>query len=131
MDYEVFLLSRTREEWDKTRDNEYAVAAGLQHTGRIITACAVIMIAAFAGFTAGRFVGLQMFGLGLSAAIFFDATIVRTVLVPAVMRLLGKWNWWLPENVARAMRVKPTPPPLPDPGAAEQLERERAAAERG
>jgi RND superfamily putative drug exporter len=131
MDYEVFLLSRMREEWDKTRDNEYAVAAGLEHTGRIITACAIIMIAAFAGFTAGRFVGLQMFGLGLSAAIFLDATIVRTLLVPSVMRLLGKWNWWLPENVARIMRVKPTPPPPPEPGAAERRERERAAAERG
>jgi putative drug exporter of the RND superfamily len=126
MDYEVFLLSRMREEWDKTHDNEHAVAAGLQHTGRIITAAAIVMIAAFAGFTAGRFVGLQMFGLGLSAAIFFDATIVRTVLVPAVMRLLGKWNWWLPENVARVMRVKPTPPPEPE-GAG----REAGAAERG
>src|SRR3954453_16176915 len=93
MDYEVFLLSRMREEWDETGDNERAVTGGLQHTGRIITACAIIMIAAFAGFTAGRFVGLQMFGLGLSAAILFDATIVRTVLVPAVMRLMGNWNW--------------------------------------
>jgi uncharacterized membrane protein YdfJ with MMPL/SSD domain len=111
MDYEVFLLSRMREEWDRSHDNEHAVASGLQHTGRIITAAAIIMIAAFAGFTAGRFVGLQMFGLGLSAAIFFDATIVRTILVPAVMRLLGKWNWWLPERVARVMRVKATPSP--------------------
>jgi RND superfamily putative drug exporter len=119
MDYEVFLLSRMREEWDRSHDNEHAVASGLQHTGRIITACAIIMIAAFAGFTAGRFVGLQMFGLGLSAAIFLDATIVRTILVPSVMRLLGKWNWWLPERVAHLMRVKPTPPPpserLPPP----------------
>src|SRR3954470_23615258 len=121
MDYEVFLLSRMREDWDETHDNEHAVAAGLQHTGRIITAAAIIMIAAFAGFTAGRFVGLQEFGLGLSAAIFFDATIVRTVLVPAVMRLLGRWNWWLPDRVARVMRVKSTPPPpserLPAPAA--------------
>jgi RND superfamily putative drug exporter len=131
MDYEVFLLSRMREEWDKTHDNEYAVAAGLEHTGRIITAAAIIMIAAFAGFTAGRFVGLQMFGLGLSAAIFLDATIVRTVLVPAVMRLLGKWNWWLPDNVARVMRVKPTPPPLPDLDADAAERRESAAAGRG
>ena len=126
MDYEVFLLSRMREEWDKTRDNEYAVASGLEHTGRIITACAIIMIAAFAGFTAGRFVGLQMFGLGLSAAIFFDATIVRMVLVPAVMRLLGKWNWWLPENVARVMRVKPTPPPESEHAGGPAAERGQA-----
>ncbi|HEX4720146.1 MAG TPA: MMPL family transporter [Thermoleophilaceae bacterium] len=119
MDYEVFLLSRMREEWDRSHDNEHAVASGLQHTGRIITAAAIIMIAAFAGFTAGRFVGLQMFGLGLSAAIFLDATIVRTILVPAVMRLLGKWNWWLPERVARFMRVRPTAPPPPSESARE------------
>jgi hypothetical protein len=92
---------------------------GLEHTGRIITAAAIIMIAAFAGFTAGRFVGLQMFGLGLSAAIFLDATVVRTLLVPAVMRLLGLWNWWLPESVARIMRVKPTPTLPPEPVAAD------------
>jgi RND superfamily putative drug exporter len=126
MDYEVFLLSRMREEWDRTHDNEHAVAAGLEHTGRIITAAAIIMIAAFAGFTAGRFVGLQMFGLGLSAAIFLDATVVRTLLVPAVMRLLGAWNWWLPESVARIMRVKPAPTlPEPLPEDARVMERER------
>jgi RND superfamily putative drug exporter len=110
MDYEVFLLSRMREEWDKTHDNVRAVAGGLQHTGRIITAAAIIMIAAFAGFTAGRFVGLQMFGLGLSAAILFDATIVRTLLVPAAMRLLGTWNWYLPPRLARLMRVRADAP---------------------
>ena len=82
MDYEVFLLTRMREEWDATHDNEHAVAYGLEHTGRIITAAAIIMIAAFAGFTAGRFVGLQEFGIGLSAAILLDATIVRALLVP-------------------------------------------------
>jgi uncharacterized membrane protein YdfJ with MMPL/SSD domain len=81
------------------------VASGLQHTGRIITACAIIMIAAFSGFAAGRFVGLQMFGLGLSAAIFLDATIVRMLLVPSVMRLLGTWNWYLPERVGRLLRL--------------------------
>ena len=127
MDYEVFLLSRMREEWDKTHDNEYAVASGLQHTGRIITACAIIMIAAFAGFTAGSFVGLQMFGLGLSAAIFLDATIVRMVLVPSVMRLLGKWNWYLPEGLANVMRVKPTPPTPSEAGERS----DRTAPERG
>jgi RND superfamily putative drug exporter len=115
MDYEVFLLSRMREEWDRFRDNEKAVALGLEHTGRIITAAALIMIAAFAGFTAGSFVGLQMFGLGLSVAILLDATIVRAILVPAVMTLMGKWNWYLPPAVARVMRVRepeaaPAPP---------------------
>jgi RND superfamily putative drug exporter len=111
MDYEVFLLSRTREEWDRTHDNERAVAYGLEHTGRIITAAAVIMIAAFSGFMTGRFVGLQEFGVGLSAAILLDATIVRALLVPAAMKLLGRWNWYLPERVRRAMRLPAVPAP--------------------
>jgi len=107
MDYEVFLLSRIREEWDRRHDNEAAVAYGLEHTGRIITAAAIIMIAAFAGFSAGSFVGLQEFGIGLSAAIFLDATVVRAILVPATMKLLGRWNWYLPEPVRRALRLRP------------------------
>jgi uncharacterized membrane protein YdfJ with MMPL/SSD domain len=107
MDYEVFLLSRMREEWDRTHDNEHAIAYGLEHTGRIITAAAIIMIAAFSGFTAGRFVGLQEFGIGLSAAILLDATVVRALMVPAAMKLLGHWNWYLPEGVRRAMRLSP------------------------
>jgi RND superfamily putative drug exporter len=107
MDYEVFLLSRMREEWDLTHDNEHSVAYGLEHTGRIITAAAIIMIAAFSGFTAGRFVGLQEFGIGLSAAILLDATIVRALLVPATMKLLGRWNWYLPDGVRRALRLAP------------------------
>jgi len=110
MDYEVFLLSRMREEWDKARDNEHAVAYGLEHTGRIITAAAIIMIAAFSGFTFGSFVGLQEFGLGLSAAILLDATIVRAVLVPAVMKLMGNWTWYLPARLRRVLRVPPTQP---------------------
>jgi uncharacterized membrane protein YdfJ with MMPL/SSD domain len=114
MDYEVFLLSRTREEWDRHHQNERAVAFGLEHTGRIITAAAIIMIAAFSGFMAGSFVGLQEFGLGLAAAIFLDATIVRALLVPAAMKLLGRWNWYLPERIRRAMRLRaPAPEPQP------------------
>jgi RND superfamily putative drug exporter len=109
MDYEVFLLSRMREEWDKRHDNEHAVAYGLEHTGRIITAAAIIMIAAFSGFTFGSFVGLQEFGLGLSAAILLDATVVRAILVPAVMKLLGDWNWYLPARLRRVLRVPPAP----------------------
>jgi putative drug exporter of the RND superfamily len=105
MDYEVFLLSRMREEWDKHHRNEAAVAYGLEHTGRIITAAAIIMVAAFSGFTFGSFVGLQEFGVGLSAAILLDATVVRAILVPAVMKLLGDWNWYLPERVRRALRL--------------------------
>ena len=116
MDYEVFLLSRMREEWDRSHDNERAVVYGLERTGRIITAAAVIMIAAFSGFMAGRFVGLQEFGLGLAAAIFLDATIVRALLVPAAMKLLGRWNWYLPERLRRAMRLRaPNPTVAPSP----------------
>ena len=111
MDYEVFLLSRIREEWDLRHDNEHAIAFGLEHTGRIITAAAIIMIAAFSGFLAGSFVGLQEFGLGLCAAILLDATIVRAILVPATMKLLGQWNWYLPERVRRALRLRPSGAP--------------------
>jgi RND superfamily putative drug exporter len=113
MDYEVFLLSRIREEWELRHDNEHAIAFGLEHTGRIITAAAIIMIAAFAGFLFGSFVGLQEFGLGLSVAILLDATIVRTILVPATMKLLGDWNWYLPDPVRRALRLRPVSPPAP------------------
>ena len=116
MDYEVFLLSRMREEWDRSHDNERAVALGLERTGRIITAAAVIMIAAFSGFIAGSFIWSQEFGVGLSAAILLDATIVRAMLVPAAMKLLGDWNWYLPERLRRALRLKPSGPA---PAAAE------------
>ncbi len=116
MDYEVFLLSRMREEWDKTHDNDHSVAYGLEHTGRIITAAAIIMIAAFAGFTAGSFVGLQEFGVGLSVAVLLDATIVRALLVPALMKILGDWNWYLPDRVRRTLRIPP-PRPITEAGS--------------
>jgi putative drug exporter of the RND superfamily len=109
MDYEVFLVSRMREEWDATHDNEHAVAAGLAKTGQIVTAAGLVMFAAFFGFVAGSIVGLQQFGFGLAVAILIDVTIVRALLVPSVMALMGHWNWWLPQPLARALRVKPSP----------------------
>jgi uncharacterized membrane protein YdfJ with MMPL/SSD domain len=109
MDYEVFLVSRMREFWDEGLSNTEAVAQGLERTGRIVTAAAIVMVAAFAGFTAGSIVGLQEFGLGLAVAIFLDATLIRAILVPALMRLFGRWNWWLPERAARILRVGPSP----------------------
>jgi RND superfamily putative drug exporter len=115
MDYEVFLVTRMREAWDETHDNGRSVALGLERTGRIVTAAAIVMVAAFSGFVAGRVVGLQEFGLGLAVAIFVDATIVRALLVPSLMALFGRWNWWLPAKVARVMRVPPSP--LEGPGA--------------
>lgn len=109
MDYEVFLVSRMRESWDHVQDNERAVAHGLERTGRIVTAAAIIMVAAFSGFIAGSIVGLQQFGIGLAVAIFIDATIVRAILVPSLMSYFGRWNWWLPERIARIVRVEPSP----------------------
>jgi putative drug exporter of the RND superfamily len=97
MDYEIFLLTRMREEWDRHHDNERAVAFGLERTGRIVTAAAVIMIAAFSGLMTGNFVGLQEFGFGLAIAIFLDALVIRCVMLPAVLELLGEWTWKLPK----------------------------------
>jgi uncharacterized membrane protein YdfJ with MMPL/SSD domain len=96
MDYHVFLLTRIREEYDKTHDNSEAVAYGLRTTAGIITGAALIMVAVFIGFAAGRLGPLQQMGFGLAVAVFMDATIVRTLLVPATMRLLGDRNWYLP-----------------------------------
>ena len=96
MDYQVFLLSRIREEYDKTSDNSEAVAYGLRTTGGIITGAAVIMVAVFAAFASGRIAALQEMGFGLAVAVFLDATIVRSILVPSAMKLLGDRNWYLP-----------------------------------
>jgi RND superfamily putative drug exporter len=109
MDYEVFLVSRMREEWDRTGENETAVATGLAKTGRLVTAAGIVMFAAFMGFLAGSEVGLQQFGFGLAAAIIIDVTLIRALLVPSIMKLAGRWNWWLPDWAARIARVKPSP----------------------
>jgi uncharacterized membrane protein YdfJ with MMPL/SSD domain len=102
MDYEVFLVTRMREAWDETHDNGRAVAHGLERTGRLVTAAALIMVAAFSGLAAGRVAGLQEFGVGLALAILIDATLVRMILVPALMAIFGRWNWWLPEGGSRS-----------------------------
>jgi putative drug exporter of the RND superfamily len=96
MDYHVFLLTRIREHYDQTGDNTAAVAHGLRSTAGIITGAALIMVAVFAGFASGQLTEMQQMGFGLGLAVLIDATIVRTVLVPASMRLLGTWNWYLP-----------------------------------
>ncbi len=97
MDYHVFLLTRIREEYDKTGDNTEAVAYGLRTTAGIITGAALIMVAVFTAFASGRLGPFQQMGFGLAVAVFMDATIVRTILVPASMRLLGDLNWYLPD----------------------------------
>jgi RND superfamily putative drug exporter len=96
MDYHVFLISRIREEYDKTQDNTEAVAYGLRTTGGIITGAAIIMVAVFSGFAAGRLSGLEQMGFGLAIAVLIDATIIRSILVPSTMKLLGDRNWYLP-----------------------------------
>jgi RND superfamily putative drug exporter len=103
MDYEVFLISRIREEYLKDNDTRRAVADGLAKTARVITAAAAIMVVVFLAFVASPEVFLKLFGIGLAAAIFLDATLVRMVLVPAVMQLLGARNWWIPEWLERVL----------------------------
>ena len=119
MDYELFLLSRIREEYDRTHDNALAVADGLAATARVITAAALIMVTVFLSFVTGSEPTLKLFGLGLAAAIFIDATLVRMVLVPATMELLGDRNWWFPRWLDRLiprLHVESTPeaPAPPD-----------------
>ena len=104
MDYEVFLISRIREEYLKDGDTRRAVADGLAKTARVITAAAAIMVVVFLAFLAAPDVFLKLFGIGLASAIFLDATVVRMVLVPAVMQLLGDRNWWIPDWLERACR---------------------------
>lgn len=101
MDYEVFLLSRIREEWDRTHDNTESVAVGLQRSGRIITMAALLLAVVIGGFATSGIVFLKMIGIGMLVAVLIDATIVRALLVPATMRLLGDFNWWAPAPLRR------------------------------
>ncbi|WP_088281658.1 MMPL family transporter [Kineosporia sp. A_224] len=101
MDYEVFLLSRIREEWDATGDNTAAVAAGLQRTGRIITSAALLLVVVIAAFSTSGITFIKLIGVGMAVAIVVDATVVRALLVPATMRLLGRANWWAPAPMVR------------------------------
>jgi uncharacterized membrane protein YdfJ with MMPL/SSD domain len=114
MDYEVFLLSRIREEYDQTGDNALAVGRGLAATARVITAAAAIMVVVFLSFVLTPDVSVKQIGLGLAAAVLVDATVVRLVLVPAVMELLGKANWWLPGWLARLLPAGPGSGPAPE-----------------
>jgi RND superfamily putative drug exporter len=127
MDYEVFLLSRIREEWltsgRTAADNTRAVALGLGHTGRIVTAAAVLMAIVFAAISRGHVAFIALFGTGLTLAVLMDATIVRGTLVPAFMRLAGRWNWWAPKPLARLherfglSEESHLAPPAPEPVA--------------
>jgi RND superfamily putative drug exporter len=109
MDYEVFFVTRMRESWDAWGDNTRAVTDGLTYTGRVVSAAALIMVGALSGLVAGAVAGLQELGAGLALGVLLDATIVRGLLLPSLMALLGRWNWWLPSPLARLGRVR-TPP---------------------
>jgi RND superfamily putative drug exporter len=108
MDYEVFLVSRIREFWlvspQTAADNDESVALGVAHTGRVITAAALIMAISFAALIAAHVSFMRMFGLGLTLAVLADATLVRLILVPAFMHVMGKWNWWAPKPLVKVHR---------------------------
>ncbi|MEU9337699.1 MMPL family transporter [Streptomyces sp. NPDC048290] len=115
MDYEVFLVSRIHEEWERTGDAEHAVREGLARTGRVITAAAAIMIVVFAAFVLSPSRMLQQFGLGLAVAVLLDAVVIRCLIVPAVLQLLGKRAWWLPGALARLLPRVALERPAPGP----------------
>ena len=119
MDYEVFLLSRIKEAWDQTGDNDRAVALGLQRTGRIVTSAAALIVVVFLGFAAGELLTIKEVGLGMAIAVVLDATVVRMLLVPATMKLMGRWNWWAPPALRRfhdryGLAEQRPSPPRPD-----------------
>jgi putative drug exporter of the RND superfamily len=120
MDYEVFLLARVKELHDHGYANDDAVALGLQRSGRIITSAALLIVIVFAGFAGGQMIGIKELGLSMSIAVVVDATLVRCLLVPATMTLLGRFNWWAPRPLARlheriGLREHPLPDPEPAP----------------
>ena len=106
MDYEVFMLTRMREAYDETGDTPAAVALGLARTGKLVTSAAAILMFAFFVLSSSPGLDIKQFGIGLAAGIIFDATVIRALLVPALMRLMGEWNWWLPDFAARALFVR-------------------------
>jgi RND superfamily putative drug exporter len=108
MDYEVFLLTRMREAYDETGDTRQAIALGLGRTGKLVTSASLVLGFAFFVLSTSPGTDIKQFGIGLAAGIVFDATVIRALLVPAIMVLMGRWNWWLPASVARVLRVAPS-----------------------
>jgi putative drug exporter of the RND superfamily len=111
MDYEVFILARVREEYDKTKDTNEAVVFGLARTGRLVTSAALILFLAFAALASGPETDVKVLATGLAAGILLDATVVRALLVPAAVSFFGEWNWWFPDSFAKLLRVKSAPEP--------------------
>jgi len=109
MDYEVFVLSRMREEYDNTHSTEQAVVNALSRTGRLVTSAAIILCISFASITLTPSVDIRVLAFGLAAGILLDATVVRSLLVPALVALFGRWNWWMPASLERVLRTAPPP----------------------
>ncbi len=108
MDYEVFILARMREEYDRTGSTRTAVVRGIGRTGRLVTSAALILFLAFTAMASGPDTEVKMLATGLAAGILIDATIIRALIVPAVIAVMGRWNWWLPRWPARLLRVEPS-----------------------
>src|ERR671936_777297 len=112
MDYEVFMLTRMREAYDETGSTERAIELGLARTGKLVTSAALILMFAFLVLSSSPGYEIKVFAIGLAAGIIFDATVIRALLVPALMRLLGDANWWMPKWTRTVLRVRqPEPPP--------------------
>jgi putative drug exporter of the RND superfamily len=109
MDYEVFMLTRMREAYEDTGDTPRAIELGLARTGKLVTSAALVLMFAFFSLSTGPGPDIKQFAIGLSAGIIFDATVIRALLVPSIMQLLGRWNWWLPTWTARLLRTRPSP----------------------
>jgi putative drug exporter of the RND superfamily len=109
MDYEVFMLTRMREAYDETGDTKKAIELGLARTGKLVTSAALVLMFAFFALSTSPGPDIKQFAIGLSAGIIFDATVIRALLVPSVMQLLGRWNWWLPHWTAKVLRTRPSP----------------------
>jgi RND superfamily putative drug exporter len=109
MDYEVFMLTRMREEYDEHEDTQHAVALGLARTGKLVTSAALVLMFAFFVLSTSPGVDIKQFGIGLAAGIIFDATVIRALLVPSIMRIAGSWNWWMPEGAKKILLVRDRP----------------------
>ena len=119
MDYEVFMLTRMREAYDETGDTKTAIQLGLARTGKLVTSAALVLMFAFFVLSTSPGTDIKQFGIGLAAGIIFDATVIRALLVPALVRLMGRWNWWLPQWAARPLRTRASAPapearPIPE-----------------
>ncbi|MCY7302894.1 MAG: MMPL family transporter, partial [Thermoleophilia bacterium] len=109
MDYEVFMITRIREAYDETKDTAESISTGLARTGKLVTSGAGVLMFAFFALSTGPGLDIKQFGIGLAAGVIIDATLIRLLLVPSSMQLLGRWNWWLPAWTAKVLRTTPSP----------------------